>query len=202
MASTRNSNIIKKLGRSSDGRINQDCHCCMHEHWASRKNNKIYDIKQGEKFQKPILEFMIKKNYITQHNNYLCTYCCKKGERLPPDLMSSSQKENEHGATTGSKSPSDSNVNTDNNKDQLDIYTIAGLLIDKLGNSSEETAVPYERWAKLISLIGFKTINPQVYKEGLELNMMYKDCQSLKNISFDHYICQRDKCLVAFLKSN
>lgn len=31
MASTRNSNIIKKLGRSSDGRINQDCHCCMHE---------------------------------------------------------------------------------------------------------------------------------------------------------------------------
>ena len=61
--------------------------------------------------------------------------------------------------------------------------------------------VPYERWAKLISLIGFKIINPQIYKEGLELNMMYKDYQSLKNISFGHYICQRDKCVVAFLES-
>ena len=61
--------------------------------------------------------------------------------------------------------------------------------------------VPYERWAKLISLIGFKIINPQIFKEGLELNMMYKDYQSLKNISFGHYICQRDKCVVAFLES-
>ena len=132
MASTRNSNIIKKLGRSSDGRINQDCCCCMHEHWASQKNNKIYDIKRGKKFRKPVLEFMIKKNYITQHSNYLCTDCYKEAHRFTPDLKSNSQKENEHGATTGSKSSSDSNVNTDNNKDLLDIDTIVGLLIDKL----------------------------------------------------------------------
>lgn len=132
MASTRNLNIIKKFGRSSDGRINQDCRCCMHEHWASQKNNKIYDIKRGKKFRKPVLEFMIKKNYITQHSNYLCTDCYKEAQRVTPDLKSSSQKENEHGTTTGSKSSSDSNVNTDNNKDQLDIDTIVGLLIDKL----------------------------------------------------------------------
>ena len=160
-----------------------------------------YDIKQGKKFQKPVLEFMIKKNYITQHSNYLCTDCYKEAQRLTPDLKSSSQKENEHGTTTGSKSSSDSNVDTDNNKDQLDIDTIVGLLIDKLESSCEEIHVPYKRWAKLISLIGFKIINPQIYKEVLELNMMYKDYQSLKNISFDHYICQRDKCLVAFLES-
>ena len=30
---------------------------------------------------------------------------------------------------------------------------------------------------------------------------MHEDYQNPKNISFDHYLCQRDKCLVAFLES-
>ena len=126
--------------------------------------------RKTRKFRKPVLEFMIeKKLYNTTQQLFM--YRLLQGSKKAAyfKLKSSSQTENEHITTARHKSSSYSNVNTNNNKDLLNIDTSVGLLTHKLQSLSEEINVSYERWPKLISLIGFKIVNHRLTRKILKM---------------------------------
>ena len=202
-ANTRRSNIITKLGRESNGQINKECRCCLHEQWSSPNQGKIYSIKTGKKFRKSIIEFMIDKKYISQYSSYLCTDCYYRAESLSPPPKKKNYQNEQYDEILSRDGCSKKSTGNDasENIHSLSLNTLVTLLIEKLQNSNESVNVPYEKWAKLISAIGFKVINPNIYYEGLQLNDVYRDYQNLKNIDFNEYVYQRDKCLVAFLES-
>ena len=53
----------------------------MHENWGDEES-KVFDIKRGKRFRKKTLQFMIEKNHLTPHSNYLCMGWCKKAEKM------------------------------------------------------------------------------------------------------------------------
>ena len=78
----RSSNRINQLGRSSDGRINQDCRCNMHYQLTFGKTFKVYDIKRGKKFKKNVVTYLREEKLLGEKSNYLCTGCSKAVENI------------------------------------------------------------------------------------------------------------------------
>ena len=72
-------------------------------------------------------------------------------------------------------------------------------LLNKLSNS-DINSVSYEKWVQLISVIAYKVVNKNIYKDGKEISNVYKDFEKLKELYFNSYIEGRDRCIVEFLE--
>ena len=167
MSNTRSANIIDSVGRSRWGRISQECHCVMHETWVEDKDFKIYGIKKSKKFKKPVLQFLIQREYITEYSNYLCPACNAVAEKLLKvdceETKETDQDEDYHQQTR-----------IDN---ELEI--MVDNLLNKLSNG-DPNSVSYEKWGQLISVIVYKVVNKNIYEDGKEISSVYKDFEKLK----------------------
>ena len=46
-----------------------------------------------------------------------------------------------------------------------------------------QTLIFCEKWARLISVIAFKTVNKNIYEDGKETCSVYKDSEKLKELA-------------------
>ena len=189
---TRNSNRIDQLGRSSVGRINQDCCCNMHYQWTFGETFKVFDIKRNKKFKKNVVTYLREEKLLGRKSNYLCTGCSEAVENILTNKnmlkMESKQISNEDIRNIDDIEETDIGMTEERPSLNQETEELVDFLINLLNDSNISARdVPYAKWAKLISLILHKIVNPKIYDEGKSISTMYKCPSILANLDFIEY---------------